>query len=491
MTVDEGIEDVLRILAIIAHLCLIGQPVAFLGERQSDGVDASRVVDERVEVHLPVDTCHGRRLDVGIEILEVDVLRAQQVGDGVVTAALHVQFHRGQQSLEGRLVYHLVLILRRDGVYQRRQLLEQRFVAAGSVQLHDEVAALYTGQRGVAVGAQQHAQVLRVVGLRGVGQHQVTQPSLHLVAVFQVGVDRQLAVHAYRQRGVPEFQAEEVHLLQVGRQRGLHAVAAEQGVDAYLAVEQVVMSRQRAHGTSVAQRHVGGHVGGVGQPLVAVLQEVAQVHVVHLDIGGVRADVLRLSRRHQCLHRSPTLAQRQVGVIALTVGLHLSRQRHVLGQTDAVGQHRLHKSQVLRLGLHVHLSAQLLGVGHVVGHAVSLQVQGRGQVDVEPRKLHALHVAVHRALDRKRLVGIIADELLGHVACQSHQVLLAYLGIQPDAHLSSLLSPLSDTGVISLLSPLSSLLFKRRKVHAHLGLDVAVGRPQHDVGHLHMTEGRV
>ena len=44
MSVDETVEYELRVLAVIAYLTLIGEPVSLLREVQADGVDTGAVV---------------------------------------------------------------------------------------------------------------------------------------------------------------------------------------------------------------------------------------------------------------------------------------------------------------------------------------------------------------------------------------------------------------------------------------------------------------
>ena len=44
MSVDEAVEHELRVLAVVAYLSLIGEPVSLLREVQTDGVDTGAVV---------------------------------------------------------------------------------------------------------------------------------------------------------------------------------------------------------------------------------------------------------------------------------------------------------------------------------------------------------------------------------------------------------------------------------------------------------------
>ena len=81
-------------------------------------------------------------------------------------------------------------------------------------------------------------------------------------------------------------------------------------------------------------------------------------------------------------------------------------------------------------------------------------MEGGGQVDVEARKLHLLHIAVERTFDGDGVIGIFADQRCRHVAHESHQVLFAQLRIQSHLHLTRI--PLVESV----------------EVHIHLGVDI-------------------
>ena len=78
MSVDEGVEYELGILFVITYLPLITQPLSLLCQIQTDGVDASAVVVQRVEIAAAVDTRGGRCVHVDKQFLEIDVLPTLQ-----------------------------------------------------------------------------------------------------------------------------------------------------------------------------------------------------------------------------------------------------------------------------------------------------------------------------------------------------------------------------------------------------------------------------
>ena len=44
MTIYEAVEHKLRVLAVVAHLALIGESVTFMDQTQTDGVDTGAVI---------------------------------------------------------------------------------------------------------------------------------------------------------------------------------------------------------------------------------------------------------------------------------------------------------------------------------------------------------------------------------------------------------------------------------------------------------------
>ena len=55
MSVDECVEDELRVLLVVAYLCLIRQPFSFLSQVQTYRIDTGTVVVERIEIAGAVD----------------------------------------------------------------------------------------------------------------------------------------------------------------------------------------------------------------------------------------------------------------------------------------------------------------------------------------------------------------------------------------------------------------------------------------------------
>ena len=301
MAVDEGIEDELRIFSVVTDLSLIGQPFAFLDQAQADGVDLDAVVIEREEMSPPVDARLGRGGEVERHLLEVGARGSQHVGNGIVALALQVKFHRGQQSLDGRLVDDLVANLSHDGVGEDGGLVKQLLVTAHRVKLQDEVATLYTGIGCVGVGLQQNADIARGVGLIGILHIDIVQPSADIMGVFHVGADFQAAVGADGQGIIHQAHLIEVGFREVATDGAIYLVGVEQQVGANASFEDLVMTYDVEFSTTVRKRDGGHQVvqvptavlqsldAGVGGQSAFGREDVGAI-ASGLDVGGQGAD---------------------------------------------------------------------------------------------------------------------------------------------------------------------------------------------------------
>ena len=100
-------------------------------------------------------------------------------------------------------------------------------------------------------------------------------------------------------------------------------------------------------------------------------------------------------------------------------------------------------------------------------------MQGGGEIDVDARQIQMFHVSVCGASDDERLVGEVLCELLGQLAGQREDVLLAHLCEE---------AQLEDTW---------RLLVEGVKVHVCFEHDVRVGRFQRHQGQTDMVVGGV
>ena len=242
VTVDESVEDELRIFLVVADLSLIGQPVAFMNETQPDGVDLNAVVVEREEMPLSVDACLRRGGEVERQLLEVGACGTQEVGDRIVALTLQMELHHRQQGLHGRLVNDLVLELSDDGVGEGGELTEQSLVAARRVKFQDEVAALHTGIGSVRIGLQQNADITWGVGLFPVFHIDIVQAPADVMGVFHVGTDFQTAVGADGERFLNETHLVEVGLGEVAADGTLDLMGVEQQFGADAAFKNLVVT---------------------------------------------------------------------------------------------------------------------------------------------------------------------------------------------------------------------------------------------------------
>ena len=84
------------------------------------------------------------------------------------------------------MVNYLLLILGGNGVEQDSAFLNKWLIVTAGIELHDEVAALNTGQSGVAVGTYEQSYLLGVVGGFLIGDVKAVEQSLYLVVLLHV-----------------------------------------------------------------------------------------------------------------------------------------------------------------------------------------------------------------------------------------------------------------------------------------------------------------
>ena len=96
MSIDETVEYELRILAVVAHLSLIGEPVSLLREVQTDGVDTRAVIVEGVDMALAVDASLRRGHEVKAQLSEIEAEGSEEMGDRVLALTFQVELYHGK-----------------------------------------------------------------------------------------------------------------------------------------------------------------------------------------------------------------------------------------------------------------------------------------------------------------------------------------------------------------------------------------------------------
>ena len=274
MAVNKGIKHKLWVSSVVAYLCLIGKTVAFLRQVQMDGINAGAVVIQRIEMACAVDTRFWRHVQIYQKILEINLLGLQECGNGVVFLTFHMQLHRWQQSFDGLLVNHLVFVLCNDGVGNSGQLFHHLLIAALSIELHNEVAALHPDVGGIGIGLQQQPHFRGMVSGLIVLNADVIYESTDVVGVLRVGFDVKVATHADGEGLVHDAQLEEVGFGKVGTELGFKGMffregGCQQDIGGDVAFEKGVMTRDGGFADSLGNISFGSHVAQVH---TAVLQ---------------------------------------------------------------------------------------------------------------------------------------------------------------------------------------------------------------------------
>ena len=323
------------------------------------------------------------------------------------------------------MVDDLLVVLRHDGVGEGGHLSEQSLVAAFGIELHDEIAALCPYISRVCCGAHQQSHVLWTVGLLVVLDIKLADEAVHVMRLLHVRCDVQMPAHADGEWLVHETHAEEIGLGQVGAHRSVELLGAEQGVDAYRTVEELVMTSDGHPSSAVLQMGLGREVlqvptavlylahGGAGCQTTATGQEVGAV-ALRLDVGGycidgvlghemmhvqtVDADLgivahqvdrhlAFLVERDLCrsLHAHATfpLTRHEVGRVSCAVGLQCAVERDAIRYAVVARQlgvnQRCDEIEVLCLGVQTEVGLQPAHVRQVLCLAVEGEVERGGQ----------------------------------------------------------------------------------------------------------------
>ena len=95
-----------------------------------------------MDIAIAVDTRSRRGIHIEQQLFEVDILALQDGYQRILAFALHMHLQGGQQSAQSGLVDNILGILGTGTIAEHRDLLQQLFIIATTVHLHDEVATL-------------------------------------------------------------------------------------------------------------------------------------------------------------------------------------------------------------------------------------------------------------------------------------------------------------------------------------------------------------
>ena len=190
---------------------------------------------------------------------------------------------------------------------------------------------------------------------------------------------------------------------------------------------------------------LGFHVGSKGVDRVA-RHEVMQVQAIDADIGivghslsqQVALGIKRYAGIALEFNGAGALASHQISSVTSAVGLQRTVNLQSVWYAVVTHQRWVYQSKckidVLCPGTHFYVCLHTSQIGYVIGSTAGSHTEGCGQMDVESRKGHVLHIAVDRAFDADGVVRIVLDERLRHATSKAHHILLAYLCIQAETH---------------------------------------------------------
>ena len=464
-----------------------------LGKSEIDGIKKHVADAERVDITITIDTRRRRCVHIEEQLFEVDILTLQNGHQRIVTLTLNMQLHRRQQSAQGGLVDDLLVVLGISTIGEHGDLLQQVFIITTGIELDDKVATLGAHQCSISRGIDVQSDELGVEGFDGVANADVADESADVMRQLHIGSNVDMSTKSDGQGLLDELHLIDVDVVDISSNRGVELLRVQQGIDVDLAINQCVTTVDMSQRMTIMHVSLNSHIGeiptaiaqlvhmGIGHQTGAGREKVGTLPF-HIDIGRNGIDGVA---RHEVmdvqlvdiqlrliahgigielatqLHRTLALMGSHISGIVGTIGLHTPSSCHPIRQAivalHVARQHGGNKIHVLRLGLELHISTQLLRTVQVGDKACCMGLESGRQRDIEVGELHILHVTLQLTIKHQGLVGPLVAKTLRHRVQKGHEVLLAHHGPQAQLHL---------TGIDGI---------GQRQRHIQLDVDVGVG----------------
>ena len=270
-SIDECVERVLRILLVVAHLCLIRRAHRVGANGEVHGVEQHAIDEQRLEVQLAVQAVNGRRGDIAIQVVEAIAVAVHDLNEEVVAAAAERQPCVGEHTAQAPLVDESLVVLPFRLSHELVAGIEQALVVAGGIEVEVEVAAVDGSPR---LGVRRQCvdpHIARTIGLRARRNCQIAHVALHLVVMLQVTVDVEVGAAADGEHAVGDAESPQVSLVEIHHDGAAQTLLAHQRIDARNTLQQVVVAGNVGIAATVAHAGVGLHtrkvVAGIAELL--------------------------------------------------------------------------------------------------------------------------------------------------------------------------------------------------------------------------------
>ena len=284
ITVEEGVEHVLRVSVVVAHLTVEPQLRVVREEREAHRVELHAVGEQAVYLHITVESSLWRRSKVHPSGIEGIAVTLQNAAHEVVAAGVELDARRGQQLAESHLVYlpHLEVVLRL--CHEFVHLLQQHLIAATCVHIDVEVAVACHQVGGVATCKKVDVDIVGEVSRLAFLHHQVAHGAHNTVVLVLVGGDVEVGAERCRQRSVREFQLVEVDMCEVGADGRFHLLASKQCIEINISLYQRVVALHVGDAVTVGHSHRSTH----STEVVATIRELLDINIsVYPCLGGI------------------------------------------------------------------------------------------------------------------------------------------------------------------------------------------------------------
>ena len=447
---EAGVEHILRIIAVIAHLSLEQRLHGVGTEREADGVELNAGSYQRVETDGTVDATLRRERHVYKGVLIVVTEMTYGTGEDVLLSCVQIERELRQTFAQTQLIDVSLLLLLHGFVVGACKTVYDVLYGSVSVHLQGEVAAGYGGMGGVWSGEDVQRNALRSVSTGRIAHDNVADDAACRMVVLKIAVKLDVGNERCGERTLRKTYLIEVGIEEVAGKPCVQAAVADKRAQVDDAVEERIATVEDSLTHTVAyggiELHIGKVVTGIAEMAYASLgfhprtsrEEVesgsfrSQLAGERLN-GKVRKEVGEAQRvgSQACtisialhieagvaLDAASTLRSREISGIARAVRMEISLQGYATRNAERTrkrgGEECGDEGDVVGMGICSDGGVQTLDVRKILHLSACHKREGTGQRHLQGVYLHCLHIAVNRSLNGERRRRPLPKEVLRH-----------------------------------------------------------------------------
>ena len=469
LAIHQGTEGVLRILLVVLHSCRILDGIPLGMDERTDGIELDALSYQGIDVEITIQACYRRGVQVHFHRLELITAILDEARDEVALACREIDMSQRELATDTHLVDAAFLHLGCQFGSQAIHRLQQRLVATPHIHVEMEVATVGYRMSRITASIEIHQHIHWSIGLLFRAQGDVTDGSLHIIVVAQVGIHIDMATEGSHHRHLCDLETIEIGMAHICCHRGLDILAIGQRIQAHQSLEIVILAihicvylaigdigdRQQVaylvlaimyRGDSCLRLHSGTRRQEIGADArgfditgkgikILLGQEMLGLDIACLYLGlisesiHVEVAIRLLLQVGRCLEIQASLAfgDSQLGGIFIAISLHVATDADATRHTNLTHQrwveHTSNEAQVIGLRIQVDIRLQSVHVQEVRQFSIRLHRECRRQNSLHTREGKRLQVALHRTFQAQRIIRPTASHLLRQgIAHEQHQV---------------------------------------------------------------------